>query len=76
MVCHHRGPPEVTEQVLALIRTEAKLVWSVKVDERVMPGDLAARVAARADIAAWARQAAAFAAGAFAGSAADRLAAC
>ena len=71
-VCLTVGPPEVTEQVLALIRPEAKLVWSVKVDERVMPGDLAARVAARADIAAWSRGEAEFAAKAFAGSATDR----
>lgn len=71
-VCLTVGPPEVTEQVLALIRPEAKLVWSVKVDERVMPGDLAARVAARAGIAAWSRGEAEFAAKAFAGSATDR----
>ncbi|MCX5512771.1 hypothetical protein C3941_03250 [Kaistia algarum] len=71
-VCLTVGPPDVTEQILALIRPETKLIWSVKVDERVMPGDLAARVAARADIAAWSRGEAEFAAKAFAASASNR----
>jgi ribokinase len=71
-VCLTVGPPEVTEQVLALIRPETKLVWSVKVDERVMPGDLAARVAARADIAAWSQGEAEFATRAFSSGASGR----
>ena len=52
-LCLTIGPAQVTRDILALIQPATQLVWSVKVDERALPCELAARVAARADIVAW-----------------------
>jgi ribokinase len=49
-VCLTVGPAEATAQALAATRPDAQLVWGVKADPRAMPQDLAAAIAARADI--------------------------
>jgi ribokinase len=61
-VCLTVGPREVTHALLDALRPEAKLVWAVKADARAVPPDLAARIAARADIVSFSRREAAFAA--------------
>ena len=67
-VCLTIGPPEATKQALAASSSGAKIVWAVKADPRSMPPELAAMIAARADIVAFSRGEASFVA--------DALAAC
>jgi ribokinase len=59
-VCLTVGPPEATRQALAAASPDAKIVWSVKADPRSVPADLAARIAARADVIACSRGEAGF----------------
>ena len=49
-VCLTIGPPEATREALRLVRLDAKVVWAVKADRRAAPPDLAAELAARADV--------------------------
>jgi ribokinase len=49
-VCVTIGPAAVTEAVLATIRPDARLAWVVKHDPAAMSLQLAARLAARADL--------------------------
>jgi ribokinase len=67
-VCLTIGPPEATRQALAAASPGAKIIWAVKADPRSMPSELAAMIAARADIIACSRGEAGFVA--------DALAAC
>jgi ribokinase len=60
------GPPEATRRALACVRADAKLIWVVKADARATPPDLAAALAARADVIVHSRAEAAFVAQAFA----------
>ena len=69
-VCLTVGPAEATRQALAATRPDAGLIWSVKADPRAVPADLAAAIAARADIVAASRREAAFVAAAVAAAAA------
>lgn len=59
-VCLTVGPAAATAQALAAARPDAQVVWAVKADPRAVPADLAASIAARADIIAWNRGEAAF----------------
>jgi ribokinase len=59
-ICLTVGPPEATEQALAAASPDAKIVWAVKADPRSVPADLAARIAARADVIACSRGEAGF----------------
>ncbi len=61
-VCLTVGPTDVTFAALAAMRPDAKLVWAVKADARAVPPDLAAAIAARADIVSFSRREADFAA--------------
>jgi ribokinase len=54
-VCLTVGPAEATAQALAAARPDARLIWAVKADPRSVPADLAAAIAARADVIAWSR---------------------
>jgi ribokinase len=54
-VCVTVGPTEATRRALDAIAPETRLVWAVKADPRAVPPDLAARLAARADIIAMSR---------------------
>ena len=54
-VCLTIGPAEATRTALALVRSDAKVVWAVKADARALPEDLASAIAARADIVAFSR---------------------
>jgi ribokinase len=54
-VCLTVGPTEATAQALAAAKPEAKLVWAVKADRRAVPPELAAAIAARADVVAYSR---------------------
>ena len=65
-ICVTVGPPKATWETLRLVRPEATLVWAVKADPRAVPPDLAAALAARADIVVFSRGEAEFAAKAFA----------
>jgi ribokinase len=65
-VCLTVGPAEATAQALEATRPDARLVWAVKADPRSVPAELAAAIAARADIVAASRSEAAFAAAAIA----------
>lgn len=49
-LCVTIGPERATREALALLRPEATLAWAVKADARAVPPDLAAALAARADI--------------------------
>ncbi|WP_158818563.1 carbohydrate kinase family protein [Methylocapsa sp. S129] len=64
-VCLTVGPTEATAQALAAAKPEAKLVWAVKADRRAVPPELAAAIAARADVVAYSRGEAPFVAEAF-----------
>ena len=61
-ICVTVGPPKATWETLRLVRPEATLVWAVKADPRAIPLDLAAALAARADIVVFSRGEAEFAA--------------
>ena len=50
LVCVTVGPKSATRDALTLMRPDATLVWAVKADRRAVPPDLAAALAARADI--------------------------
>jgi len=65
-VCLTVGPVDATRQALAATDRDARLVWAVKADSRAVPPDLAAAIAARADIIAASRGEAAFVAAALA----------
>jgi len=65
-VCLTIGPAEATKQALAAAGSDAKIVWAVKADPRSMPPDLAAMIAARADVIAFSRGEAGFVADALA----------
>ena len=67
-ICLTIGPPEATREILAAARKDAKFVWAVKADPSSMPDDLAAILAARADIVAYSRREADFFARARSGS--------
>jgi ribokinase len=54
-VCLTIGPTGATRTALAVVRSDAKVVWAVKADARALPEDLASAVAARADIVAFSR---------------------
>jgi ribokinase len=64
-VCLTVGPAEATAQALAVARPDAQVVWAVKADPRAVPPELAAAIAARADVIAWSRGEARFVADAF-----------
>ena len=49
-LCMTVGPAEASREALALARADACFAWVVKADSRAVPRDLAAAVAARADI--------------------------
>jgi ribokinase len=71
-VCLTVGPAEATAQALAAARPQAQVAWAVKADPRAVPPDLAAAIAARADIIAWSRGEAPFVAEALASAATGR----
>jgi ribokinase len=54
-VCLAVGPPQATFAALEATRDDARLVWAVKADRRAVPPDLAAAIAARADVIAASR---------------------
>jgi ribokinase len=54
-VCLTIGPAGATRTALAVVRSDAKVVWAVKADARALPEDLASAIAARADIVAFSR---------------------
>jgi ribokinase len=64
-VCLTVGPAEAMAQALAVARQDAQVVWAVKADPRAVPPELAAAIAARADVIAWSRGEARFVADAF-----------
>ncbi len=66
LVCVTVGPEQATRQTLALARPDATLVWAVKADARAVPPDLAAALAARADIVVSSRGESAFVRAAYA----------
>jgi len=49
-ICVTVGPTKATWEALRLARPDAMLIWAVKADPRAVPPDLAAALAARADI--------------------------
>jgi ribokinase len=49
-ICVTVGPTKATWEALRLARPDAMLLWAVKADPRAVPPDLAAALAARADI--------------------------
>ena len=65
-ICVTVGPTKATWETLRLARPDAALVWAVKADPRAVPPDLAAALAARADVVIFSRGEAEFAAEAFA----------
>ncbi|MBV8662681.1 MAG: hypothetical protein JO107_06220, partial [Hyphomicrobiales bacterium] len=67
-ICLTVGPTDATREALALARPDATVVWAVKADRRAVPGDLAAALAARADVVVFSRGEAAFVAQALAGA--------
>jgi ribokinase len=71
-VCLTVGPAAATAQALAAARTDAQVVWAVKADPRAVPAELAATIAARADIVACSRGEARFVAEAFKAAAAPK----
>jgi ribokinase len=54
-VCLTVGPAGATVQALAAAQSDAQVVWAVKADPRAVPPELAAAIAARADIVAYSR---------------------
>jgi len=71
-LCLTIGPPEATREALRLARPDAKVVWAVKADRRAAPPDLAAELAARADLIVHSRGEAPFVAEALSSSSATR----
>lgn len=65
-ICVTVGPTKATRETLRLARSDATLLWAVKVDPRSVPPDLAAALAARADVVVFSKGEADFAAEAFA----------
>ena len=65
-ICITVGPTQATWETLRLARPGAALVWAVKADPRAVPPDLAAALAARADVVVFSRAEAEFAVEAFA----------
>jgi ribokinase len=65
-ICITVGPTKATWEALLFAPLEATLVWAVKADPRAVPPDLAAALAARADIVVFSHGEAGFAAEAFA----------
>ncbi len=65
-ICVTVGPTKATWEALRLARPDAMLVWAVKADPRAVPPDLAAALAARADIVVFSQGEAGFAAEAYA----------
>ena len=61
-ICVTVGPTKATWEALRLARPDAMLVWAVKADPRAVPPDLAAALAARADIVVFSQGEAEFAA--------------
>jgi ribokinase len=55
-VCLTVGPPAVSAAVLEAINDSARLVWAVKADPHAFTGDLANRIAARADVISFSRR--------------------
>lgn len=70
LVCVTVGPEQAARETLALAPADAVVVWAVKADRRAVPPDLAATLAARADIVVSSRGEAAFVREAFAHAAA------
>ena len=54
-ICVTVGPTKATWEALRLARPDAALVWAVKADPRAVPPDLAAALAARADVVVFSR---------------------
>ncbi len=50
LICLTVGPAQATHEALALASPDAKIVWAVKADPRATPPELAAALAARADL--------------------------
>lgn len=67
-LCVTIGPTRATREALAALPPHAKLCWVVKDDPRAMPPDLAAALAARADLICCSAAEAAFVARALAGA--------
>ncbi|MCO5058290.1 MAG: carbohydrate kinase family protein [Rhizobiaceae bacterium] len=67
-LCVTIGPAAATRAALDALRPDAKLAWVVKDDPRAMPGDLAARLAGRADLICHSRAEAGFLDAALAGA--------
>jgi ribokinase len=65
-ICVTVGPTKATRETLRLARSDATLLWAVKADPRSVPLDLAAALAARAEVVVFSRGEADFAAEAFA----------
>ena len=65
-ICATVGPTKATWETLRLARPDATLLWAVKADRRSVPLDLAAALAARAEVIVFSRGEADFAAEAFA----------
>ncbi len=65
-ICVTVGPTQATWETLRLARPGAAIVWAVKADPRAVPPDLAAALAARADVVVFSRGEAEFAVEAFA----------
>ena len=65
-ICVTVGPTRATWETLRRARPDAVLVWAVKADPRAVPSDLAAALAARADVVVFSRGEADFAARAYA----------
>jgi ribokinase len=61
-ICVTVGPTKATWEALRLARPDATMVWAVKADPRAVPPDLAAALAARADIVVFSQGEAGFAA--------------
>jgi ribokinase len=59
-ICVTVGPTKATWEAIRLARPGAMLLWAVKADPRAVPPDLAAALAARADIVVFSQGEAAF----------------
>jgi sugar/nucleoside kinase (ribokinase family) len=59
-LCLTVGPAEATARALEATRPDARVVWAVKADPRAAPPELAAAIAARADVITASRREAAF----------------
>ena len=65
-ICVTVGPTQATRETLRLARPDVTVAWAMKADPRAVPPDLAAALAARADVVVFSRGEAGFAAEAFA----------